>query len=65
MLTPSPSFPQKRETRDFEDFWIPALRFAAAGMTVLLAGGIFPQPARARRQVDGASSAVFKVAKFQ
>jgi hypothetical protein len=34
MLELLSSFPRKRESRHFKGFWIPALRFAAAGMTV-------------------------------
>ena len=41
VLTPLSSFPRKRESRDFKGVWIPALRFAAAGMTVFTRGGHF------------------------
>jgi hypothetical protein len=32
------SFPRKRESRKYGELWIPALRFAVAGMTYLIAG---------------------------
>jgi len=28
------SFPRKRESRKYNELWIPALRFATAGMTI-------------------------------
>jgi hypothetical protein len=39
--TPSSSFPRKRESSHFKGLWIPALRFAAAGMTVFARRGHF------------------------
>jgi hypothetical protein len=42
-----PSFPRKRESRRFNGLWIPALRFATAGMTNWDGRGLFPHPANA------------------
>jgi hypothetical protein len=36
-----PSFPRKRESSIINDFWIPARRFAPAGMTVFGVGKTF------------------------
>jgi hypothetical protein len=34
LANPNPSFPRKRESSPANNFWIPALRFAPAGMTI-------------------------------
>ena len=47
----SSSFPRKWQSRHFKGFWIPALRFAPAGMTVLHAESFFSTLSRERRRL--------------